>query len=178
MPLSHHMFMIRNALRKRYLNKLQYGLDGLALLETEEESQLRADLQSHQSTQNEQQQTIQDLTEKIKWLDSVAETKEKLGIYQNNLEQAQQSQQDFIPNAKRLTAANKALEIDSQFGELSSTRKHIGELDQEKMQLKYDLPKQQARTQSAGTQLEKRLIQRQDAENALQIALPKIREST
>ena len=103
--------------------------------------------------------------------------KRKTEYYQNDLEQAQQAQQDFIPNAKRLTAANKALEIDSQFGELSSTRKHIGELDQEKMQLKYDLPKQQARTQSAGTQLEKRLIQRQDAENALQIALPKIRKA-
>ncbi|MEZ7502198.1 SbcC/MukB-like Walker B domain-containing protein [Psychrobacter sp. Arc29] len=159
------------------LSKLQYSLDGLALLDTEEEGQLRADLQSHQSTQSEQQQTIQDLAEKIKWLDSVIEAKEKLNAYENDLVQAQQSQQDFIPNAKRLTAANKALEIDSQFGELSSTRKHVGELNREKAQLEYDLPKQQALTQSARTQLEKQITQRQDAENAMQIARPKIQKA-
>lgn len=159
------------------LNKLQYGLDGLALLETEEEAQLRADLQSYQNTQSTQQREIQDLAEKIKWLDSVTESKEKLCTYQNELAQAQQAQQDFIPNAKRLTAANKALEIDSQFGELSSTRKHVGELNREKAQLEYDLPKQQALTQSARTQLEKQITQRQDAENAMQIARPKIQKA-
>ncbi|MFP3561638.1 hypothetical protein SB861_65270, partial [Paraburkholderia sp. SIMBA_049] len=71
------------------LNKLQYGLDGLMLLDTDEENQLKADLQSYQSAQSEQQQTIQDLAEKIKWLDSVTESKEKLNTYQNDLDQAQ-----------------------------------------------------------------------------------------
>ncbi|MFT0771351.1 AAA family ATPase [Psychrobacter aquimaris] len=159
------------------LSKLQYGLDGLMLLNTDEENQLKADLQSYQSAQSEQQQTIQDLAEKIKWLDSVTESKEKLNTYQNDLAQAQQSQQDFIPSAKRLTAANKALEIDSQFGELSSTRKHVSELNREKVQFEYDLPKQQALTQSARTQLEKQLTQRQDAENTMQIARPKIQKA-
>lgn len=159
------------------LSKLQYGLDGLALLDTEEEAQLRAELQSHQSTQSTQQQIIQDLVEKIKWLDSVTEAKEKLSVYQNDLDDAQQAQQDFIPNAKRLTAANKALEIDSQFGELSSTRKHVSELNQEKAQLEHDLPKQQALTQNARTQLERQITQRQDAENAMQIARPKIQKA-
>ncbi|MGE6440063.1 AAA family ATPase [Psychrobacter sp. NPDC078409] len=159
------------------LNKLQYGLDGLMLLDTVEENQLKADLQSYHSAQSEQQQTIQDLAEKIKWLDSVTESKERLNTYQNDLAQAQQAQQDFIPNAKRLTAANKALEIDSQFGELSSTRKHVDELNREKAQLEYDLPKQQALTRSARTQLEKQITQRQDAENAMQIARPKIQKA-
>ena len=158
-------------------SKLQYGLDGLALLDTEEEGQLRADLQSYQSIQSEQQREIQDLAEKIKWLDSVTESKEKLNTYQNDLAQAQQAQQDFIPNAKRLTAANKALEIDSQFGELSSTRKHVSELNREKAQLEHDLPKQQALTQNARTQLEMQITQRQDAENAMQIARPKIQKA-
>ncbi|GAA0799867.1 AAA family ATPase [Psychrobacter piscatorii] len=159
------------------LNKLQYGLDGLALLDTEEEGKLRTDLQSYQNTQSTQQREIQNLVEKIKWLDSITESKERLNTYQNDLAQAQQAQQDFIPNAKRLTAANKALEIDSQFGELSSTRKHVGELNREKAQLEYDLPKQQALTQSARTQLEKQITQRQDAENAMQIARPKIQKA-
>ncbi|MCG3859425.1 SbcC/MukB-like Walker B domain-containing protein [Psychrobacter sp. Ps2] len=159
------------------LNKLQYGLDGLMLLNTDEESQLKVDLQSYQSAQSEQQQTIQDLAEKIKWLDSVTESKEKLNTYQNDLAQAQQAQQDFIPSAKRLIAANKALEIDSQFGELSSTRKHVNELSREKAQLEYDLPKQQALTKSARTQLETAKNHTQAAHEALQTALPNIAQA-
>ncbi|MGE6795449.1 AAA family ATPase [Psychrobacter okhotskensis] len=159
------------------LSKLQYGLDGLALLDTKEESQLRADLQSHQSTQNEQQQTIQDLTEKIKWLDSVAETKEKLGIYQNNLGSAQQSQQDFIPNAKRLTAANKALEIDSQFGELFYNRESLKRLQDEQQQISQTLPQQEDNLKQATTNLETAQAHLQAANEEWTVASPNIKEA-
>ena len=54
---------------KETLSKLQYGLDGLLLLDTDEENHLKAELQSHQSTQSEQQQIIQDLSDKIQWLE-------------------------------------------------------------------------------------------------------------
>ena len=66
------------------LSKLQYGLDGLMLLNTDEENALKANLQSHQDAQHQQQKTIQDLSEKIKWLDSVAELTEKLSTYHND----------------------------------------------------------------------------------------------
>jgi len=156
------------------LNKLQYGLDGLALLETVEESQLRAELQSSQSVQNTQQQDIQNLAEKIKWLDSVAEAKEKLSSYQRNLDSAQQAQQDFIPNAKRLTAANMALELDSQFSQLTHSRDNLKRLQDEQQQINQTLPQQEDHQKQAKTRLESIQVQVQTASNVLRDTLPDI----
>lgn len=159
------------------LNKLQYGLDGLMLLNTDEESQLKSDLQSYQSAQSEQQQTIQDLAEKIKWLDSVTESKEKLNTYQNDLAQAQQAQQDFIPDARRLTAANKALEIDSQFSQLMHSRDNLKRLQEEQQQISSILPQRQNDLEQATTHLETAKTHTQAAHEALQTALPNIAQA-
>ena len=159
------------------LNKLQYGLDGLMLLDTDEENQLKADLQSYQSTQSEQQRTIQDLAEKIKWLDSVTESKEKLNAYQNDLIQAQQAQQDFIPSAKRLTAANKALEIDSQFSQLMHSRDNLKRLQEEQQQISSTLPQKQNDLEQAITHLETAKTHAQAAHEVLQTALPNIAQA-
>ncbi|MGP4716808.1 AAA family ATPase [Psychrobacter sp. T6-6] len=156
------------------LNKLQYGLDGLALLDTVEESQLRAELQSSQSVQNTQQQDIQNLAEKIKWLDSVAEAKEKLSSYQRNLDSAQQAQQDFIPNAKRLTAANMALELDSQFSQLTHSRDNLKRLQDEQQQINQTLPQQKDHQKQATTRLESVQVRVQTASNVLRDTLPDI----
>lgn len=159
------------------LNKLQYGLDGLMLLDTDEENQLRVDLQSHQSTQSEQQQTIQDLAEKIKWLDIVTESKEKLSTYQNDLARAQQAQQDFIPHAKRLTSANKALEIDSQFSQLIYNRDNLKRLQDEQQQISGALPQQEDNLKQATTHLKMTQNCAQAASDALQDALPKVAQA-
>ncbi|MDN3446220.1 AAA family ATPase [Psychrobacter sp. APC 3281] len=156
------------------LSKLQYGLDGLMLLNTVEENQLKADLQSYQSAQSEQQQTIQDLAEKIKWLDSVTELKEKLNTYQNDLDQAQQAQQDFIPYAKRLTAANKALEIDSQFSQLVHSRDNLKHLHEEQQQISSILPQKQNDLEQATIHLETAKTHAQATHETLQTALPNI----
>lgn len=156
------------------LNKLQYGLDGLALLDTAEESQLRAELQSSQSVQNTQQKDIQNLAEKIKWLDSVAEAKEKLSSYQRNLDSAQQAQQDFIPNAKRLTAANMALELDSQFSQLTHSRDNLKRLQDEQQQINQTLPQQKDHQKQATTRLESVQVRVQTASNVLRDTLPDI----
>ena len=159
------------------LSKLQYGLDGLALLDTEEEGQLRADLQSHQSTQSEQQQTIQDFSEKIKWLDSVTEAKGKLSVYQRNLNSAQQAQQDFIPDAKRLTAASQALEIDSQFINLTNARTQHQQMQTDAKQLDELLPKQQTAVEQAKGYLDEAITNVHIADDALQTALPTIKKA-
>ncbi|GAF53963.1 LOW QUALITY PROTEIN: exonuclease SbcC [Psychrobacter sp. JCM 18900] len=159
------------------LSKLQYGLDGLMLLDADEENQLKADLQSYQSAQSAQQQTIQDLAEKIQWLDSVTELKEKLNTYQNDLAQAQQAQQDFIPNAKRLTAANKALEIDSQFSQLVHSRDNLKRLQEEQQQISSILPKKQDDLEQATTHLETAKTRQQAAHESLQSALPNIAQA-
>ncbi|MEL0619461.1 AAA family ATPase [Psychrobacter proteolyticus] len=159
------------------LNKLQYGLDGLMLLDTDEENQLKADLKSYQSAQSEQQRTIQDLAEKIKWLDSVTETKEELNTYQDDLAQAQQAQQGFIPNAKRLTAANKALEIDSQFSQLVHSRDNLKRLKEEQQQISSILPQKQNDLEQATTHLETAKTHTQATHESLQTALPNIAQA-
>ena len=159
------------------LSKLQYGLDGLMLLDTDEESQLKADLQSYQSAQSEQQQTIQDLAEKIKWLDSVTESKEKLNTYKNDLVQAQEAQQNFIPNAKRLTAANKALEIDSQFSQLVHSRDNLKRLQEEQQKIIGILPQKQNDLEQATIHLKKAKTHTQATHESLQTALPNIAQA-
>ena len=159
------------------LSKLQYGLDGLMLLNADEENQLKADLQSYQSAQSEQQQTIQDLAEKIKWLDSVTESKEKLNTYQNDLDQAQQAQQDFIPSAKRLIAANKALEIDSQFSQLVHSRDNLKRLKEEQQQISSILSQRQNDLEQATTHLETAKTHTQATHESLQTALPNIAQA-
>lgn len=159
------------------LSKLQYGLDGLALLDTEEEDQLRAELHSYQSTQSTQQQEIQYLAEKIRWLDSVTEAKEKLNIYQKNLDSAQQAQQDFIPNAERLTAANNALEIDSQFSQLIHSRENLKRLQDEQHQINQTLPQKQDDLEQATTHLETAKTRQQATHESLQSALPNIAQA-
>ncbi|WP_201537345.1 AAA family ATPase [Psychrobacter immobilis] len=159
------------------LSKLQYGLDGLMLLDTDDENALKANLQSHQDAQYKQQKTIQDLSEKIKWLDSVAELTEKLSTYHNDLAHAQQAKQDFIDDAKRLSAANKALEIDSQFSQLVYSRDHLKRLQNEQQQINQTLPQQQDNVKQASTHLKQAQNSAQASDEEWQSASPKIKRA-
>ncbi|WP_367105842.1 AAA family ATPase [uncultured Psychrobacter sp.] len=159
------------------LSKLQYGLDGLTLLDSDKENELKSTLAAHQSTQNEQQQIIDALGEQIKWLDSVTELKDKLRTYEHELENAKQAQQDFIPDAKRLKAANKALEIDSQYSQLSYNRDTIKRLQNEQQALIQQLPQQQESLEQADTDLKTANEHIQTAQDELQTALPKIAQA-
>ena len=159
------------------LNKLQYGLDGLTILDTAEENQLQADLQAHQSAQSTQQQTIKALEEKIKWLGSVAELTAKLHTYQHDLTQAEHAQQAFIPSAKRLAAAHKALEMDSQYGQLVSERDNLKRLQNEQQQINDMLPQAQNDLHHADTQLQTVQKRAQAADDALHATLPNMREA-
>lgn len=159
------------------LNQLQYGLEGLALLDIEEENQLTADLQSYQSAQSEQQQTIYALDKKIQWLDSVTESQEKTRIYQQNLDQALQAQQGFMPEAKRLAAANKALEIDSQYSQLLYSRDTLKRLQDEQQQISHTLPQQEDALKQATTHVKTAHTDEQAANEALNAALPKIKDA-
>ncbi|MEN6670248.1 AAA family ATPase [Psychrobacter sp. B38] len=157
------------------LSKLQYGLDGLMLLDANEEKQLKSDLQSYQQAQSKQQQMLQTLDKKIQWLDSVTELKDKRQLYHNNLEKAQQAQQDFIPDAKRLAAANKALEIDSQFSQLVNNRDNLKRLQKDQQQISHTLPQQEDNLAQATVYLKTVQGQVQTASDALQAALPNIK---
>ncbi|WP_367110889.1 AAA family ATPase [uncultured Psychrobacter sp.] len=174
--ISAHVFDKKRT-EEEVLSKLQYGLDGLMLLDSDKENELNATLASYQSTQNEQQQIINTLDEQIKWLDSVTELKDKLRTYQHDLEYAKQAQQDFIPDAKRLKAANKALEIDSQYSQLTYNRETVKRLQNEQQALNQQLPEQQERLEQAAHTLKAANERVQNTHDELQTALPKIAQA-
>ena len=145
------------------LNKLQFGLDSLTLLNSEEEAAL-----------SEQQKKYQDLTEQLNWLETLTALQNKLSTYQSDLVLAEQSQQDFIPKAKRLTDAIKALELDSQFSQLSQSRESVKRLHDEQQAINAQLPQQQASLEQAITHLKASNEQVQRTTDNLHTTLPKI----
>ena len=125
------------------LAKLQAGIDSLPLLSDEEEAQLRAALTAHEREQTIQRATLKTVNDKLQWLDKVTDLQTNLTHYQTLMADAMQAQQAFVPEADRLDAANKALEIDSPFRELIYSRKKVQDLGTEKATVTQQLPTEQ-----------------------------------
>jgi exonuclease SbcC len=133
----------KKRLEEECLGKLQAAIDGLSLLSHEEESQLTENIETLSQEQATQRHALKTLIEQIKWLDNVHDLQQKLAIYQTEYTNANQAQTAFIPEAKRLDAANKALEIDSPFSQLVHSRDKIQSLDSEQQDLLNTLPNHQ-----------------------------------
>lgn len=174
--ISTHVFEKKRA-EEEVLNKLQFGLEGLTLLEADEEALINEKLTAHQAAQTEQQQQYQRLQAQITWLDTVAELEKNVGNYEKEVAAAKQAQADFIPTAKRLNAANKALEIDSQFSQLIYNRDTVTRLQKDQQALTHQLPQQEKRLAHAVNTLKTADAHRQFANDALQNALPKIAQA-
>ena len=156
------------------LSKLQAGVDGLSLLSIEDENLLAAELKALNQQQNTQRQTFKTLSEQLQWLNNIQQLQNNLSIYQSNFVSAQQAQQDFTSEAKRLDIANKALEIDSQFRELSYSRGSVKKLDIEQQGLLSQIPaQQQALSQAVHLLDDTDRLEKQATDN-LQINLPVI----
>lgn len=164
----------KKRLEEEVLSKLQAGVDGLSLLSVEDENLLAAELKALNQQQNTQRQTFKTLSEQLQWLNNVQQLQNNLSVYQSNFATAQQAQQDFTSEAKRLDIANKALEIDSQFRELSYSRESVKKLDIEQQGLLSQIPaQQQALSQAVHLLDDADRLEKQAADN-LQINLPVI----
>jgi len=161
------------------LGKLQAGVDSLSLLSLEDEKLLAADLESLNQQQSTQRQTFKTLSEQLQWLDSVEQLQRNLSTYQTDFAAAQQAHQAFTPEAQRLDIANKALEIDSHFRELSYSRELVNRISTEQQDLLSKIPTQQEALAQASTHVnDVNKIEKQATDN-LQDTLPiiaKIRE--
>ena len=154
------------------LGKLQAGVNSLSLLSLEDEKLLVAELQTLNQQQSKQRQTFKTLSEQLQWLDNVQQLQQNLLTYQNDFAAAQQAQQAFTPEAQRLDIANKALEIDSQFRELSYSRESVKRLGFEQQDLLNKIPTQQEALAQATTHLDNiNTIEKQATDN-LQTTLP------
>lgn len=154
------------------LGKLQAGVSSLSLLSFEDEKLLVAELQTLNQQQSKQRQTFKTLSEQLQWLDNVQQLQQNILTYQNDFASAQQAQQAFTPEAQRLDIANKALEIDSHFRELSYSRESVKRLGFEQQDLLNKIPTQQAALAQATTHLNNiNTIEKQATDN-LQTTLP------
>ncbi len=171
--ISTHVFEKKRA-EEEILNKLQFGLDGLTLLDADEEALINEKLTSHQTAQTKQQKQYQRLQAQINWLETVAELQKNVDNYQNEVTAAKQAQTDFAPDAKRLNAANKALEIDSQYSQLTHDRNDVKRLQNDQQALTHQLPQQEERLAHAVNTLKAADAHTQSAHDTLQITLPKI----
>ena len=156
------------------LGKLQAGVNSLALLSLEDEKLLEGDLECFNQQQSQQRQTFKDLSEQLQWLDSVQQLQQNLSTYQTDFIAAQQAQQTFIPEAQRLEVANKALEIDSQFRELSYSRDTVKRLGLEQQDLLSQIPTQQEVRAQASIHLDNINTIAKQATDNLQSTLPVI----
>ncbi|MCG3862336.1 exonuclease SbcD, partial [Psychrobacter sp. Ps5] len=144
------------------------------MLDADEEALIKEKLTSHQTAQTQQQQQYQRLQTQINWLDTVAELEKNVDNHQNEVTVAKQAQADFAPDAKRLNAANKALEIDSQYSQLAHNRNDVKRLQDEQQQLNHQLPQQEERLAHAVNALKAADTDTQNAYDKLQTTLPKI----
>lgn len=159
------------------LGKLQVGVNSLSLLNIEDEKLLVAELKDLNEQQGNQRQTFKTLSEQLQWLDSVQQLQQNLSTYQTDFAAAQQTQQTFIPEAQRLDGANKALEIDSYFRELSYNRNLVKQLDTEQQDLLKEIPKQQAALAHANTHLGNINTIEKQATDSLYATLPIIKKT-
>ena len=154
------------------LGKLQVSVSSLSLLSIEDEKLLAAELEGLNQQQRKQRQTFKTLSEQLQWLDSVGQLQKNLSNYQAEFAAAQQIQTDFTPEAERLDIANKALEIDGPFRELSYSREMVRRLDVEQQGVLNNIPSQQAALAQDSNHLsEINTIEKQATDN-LQATLP------
>ena len=159
------------------LGKLQAGVNSLSLLNIEDEKLLVADLERFNQQQNTQRQTFKTLSEQLQWLDSVQQLQQNLSTYQTDFAAAQHTQQTFIPEAQRLDGANKALEIDSYFRELSYSRNLVKQLEVEQQDLLNNIPTQQEALAHANTHLNNINTIEKQATDSLHTTLPIIKKT-
>ncbi len=154
------------------LGKLQAGVDSLSLLSLEDEKLLVAEFETLNQQQSTQRQTFKTLSEQLQWLDNVEQLQRNLSTYQAEFAAAQQAHQAFTPEAQRLDIANKALEIDSQFRELSYSRDMVKRLDTEQQDLLSKIPSQQEALAQATTHVNDANELEKQATDNLQDTLP------
>lgn len=159
------------------LNELKAGLDGLELLSAEQEAQLTATRESMRSDADTHTTALQALMEQIKWLDSVTELQNNVSHYQSQLDQAQQAQTAFSADAIRLQNANRALEIESDFGRLTNAKEHHHSLKQQQNQIATELPQQQATLQKLSLALAGAQQAQSEALANLEQTLPIIKQT-
>ena len=141
--------------KEHELAKLQAGVDSLPLLSADAEAALIAEAQTQHSAQTVQRQALETIIEQLGWLEEVAQLERNLTQHLAAMSLATQEKQDFIPNAQRLHAATQALESESSFQAITSSRDNHQQRQHEHQILQDKIPAHMALLQTARTRFER-----------------------
>ena len=154
------------------LSELEATLKGLALLDPEQEAQLKTEANTLTKTLSEHRLEIDSLNKKIKWCEDISELSEQLVQFQQTLVQSKQAQADFTAEAQRLDNANKALEIEGVFNQLQHKRQAHESLAKELYTIDEQLPVVQHQLTIESEQLSQSIKAEKEAADKLNEALP------
>ncbi|CAM3482240.1 nuclease SbcCD subunit C [Psychrobacter glaciei] len=138
---------------KAELTKLQAKLSGLQLLTPSENNEFQTQLASYRRQQHDYKTTMETLTQQINWLIDIERLHQTLTQQQTKLIDAQNHKAQFVPEAKKLHAALRALEIEAEFSKLYAKREQFKSLQQQKLVLDSKIPQQQAQLTEANAKV-------------------------
>lgn len=138
---------------KSKLAELKAKLSGLTLLSAEEITNHQTTLTAHSCAQQQYKTQLQTLHQQITWLKDTATLQQSLNTQHAQLLSAQAAKTQFEPQARRLQAAVRALEIEALFGKLHTQRMAYQRVQQQQQDMSTNLPVLQAKVDEAQMRL-------------------------
>ena len=128
---------------KQLLAQLQAAAQAIALLEPEQEQQLRAELQSHKQQQSELDQRVESTQQTLQWRQALDAADAAIAQYSAELDQLDRAITAFAPKLQSLELATSAAELEADYRELAHTRQQQQRDQSERSQLAAQLPRLQ-----------------------------------
>ena len=157
---------------KQLLAQLQAAAQAIALLEPEQEQQLRAELQSHKLKQSELDQLVESTQQTLQWRQALDAADAAIAQYSTELDQLDRAITAFAPKLQSLRLATSAAELEADYRELAHTRQQQQKDQSERSELATQLPRlqqavreqEQRQQQSQQQQQQQRAQQQQTLE--------------
>lgn len=158
------------------LSLLQAELDGLQLLSTEAEAQLRADLEQRQRDEVDLNGRLALNHQALAWREGLTRLEGDMRRIAAQLEEWRAQNQAFAPERERLGHANQALELTGPFATLVALRRAQDEDRRRREEDHASLPQREAAVRDAETALSKANTQLNEAKADQNLRLPIIRK--
>lgn len=158
------------------LKELTATLDGIELLTAEQIEEINSELHNQQEQEQSLKQTLTSLNEQVTWQISLAKLSDDIAEHKTDLAHAQQAVTEFAPQSTRLAFALKALEIESDYQQLTSIEGQLANQQSKHTQLSEQLPSEQDKLSTASEQLTQAQTAFNTAEQTLTEELPIIEQ--
>lgn len=140
----------RRAEERKKLDALQAELNGLQLLNAEDEQQLRASLEQKSFAEVNLQGQYETAQQGLAWLDGIAALEKEIADLDAKQCEALQRRQAFQPQLHQLEQANRALELSGEYASLSALRREQDGDRRSQEECRQILPEQTAAVEQTG----------------------------